>query len=771
MRKFLCLIIIQILFIICGFAGEKIRQTILVDGKVREFYIHVPISYNVNNKVPLVFMLHGTNGDGDVMYQGSGWVELAEQEGFIAVFPSSLRYKVVEADGEMKTVDRWNTASDADWDLQQGEVGYDDIKFLRKIVELITTQFSINVSRIYLNGFSNGGQMAAKCSIEMSDILAAVCSNAGTFDKDTVYMPLRKIPYLFQVGNRDYGPGNDGPEFPRVPMMYFDSLISNPDIKFRGGKFYNIKNNVTRDFNLFSQHTGLVGDSNLALFTTYLPTDPNDTHEFRYVFVNELGHSYPNWAPSAHWQWMKKYTLDNTQVGGVVNLNTIEGYGSGQYEKDEVVHIWSKQIDGKVFTHWSGDVQYLESPDEYHTKVTMPSSNVTVTANYVTLLPTMDMYPLTVQGAEKEKKIFVYVPLDKNKLKGIVWFFHGTNGNAGQMTADPDVRQMMNLLMVNNYGVIALTSEESEFKMDFDNDGNYRWSYGIDTNLIDIANVRAIRDSLLSRNLINHNTLHAAIGWSAGGAFTEFIANALHWKAAINHTSSGSDLIASNAIAIVPYLVSINENDNHPDVGPEGNQKARENVLLYKNRGACAILHEHLKAPLYPERFDRSPFINEALSKSIFNEIKNNNGLDEKNYLKLLSGPLSLYIGANPAKFPVIVGLTDEQKSAVLRQIEVTNAEHNIKADINGLTLQFIEQACGNVTYTDEVGHNTSKLSLIPNPATTTIDFDFDKQWGIYDQMGKQVLRGQHHQIDISQLYSGIYIVKSDIGVGKFVKH
>lgn len=768
MRKLYSLFLVQILFNICGFAGEKIRQTILVDGKVREFYIHVPTSYNANNKVPLVFMLHGTNGDGDVMYQGSGWVELAEQEGFIVVFPSSLRYKVVEADGELKTVDRWNTSSDSDWDLQPGEVGYDDIKFLRKIIELITTQFSIDSSRVYLNGFSNGGQMAVKCSIEMSDVLAAVCSNAGTFDKDTVYVPLRKIPYLFQVGNRDYGPGNVGPDFPRVPMMYFDSLISTPDIKFRDGKFYNIKKNVTRNFSLSSQHTGIVGDSTLSLFTSFLPSDPNDSHEFRYVLVNELGHSYPNWAPTIHWQWMKKYSIPS--ANGSFKLTTTGGYGGGDYAKDQEIHIWAKQIDGKVFTHWSGDVQYLESPDEYHTKVTMPASNVTVTANFATMLPTMDMYPLTVKGAEREKKILVYIPLDKNKLKGIVWFFHGTNGNAGQMATDPDVRQMMNLLMVNNYGVIALTSEESEFKIDFDNDGNYRWSYGIDTNLIDIANVRAIRDSLLSKNLINHNTPHAAIGWSAGGAFTEFIANALHWKAAINHTSSGSNLLAANANAVVPYLVSINENDNHPDVGPQGNQEARDNVMLYKNRGACAVLHEHLKAPLYPERFDRSPLIDENLSKSIFNEIKNNNGLDDRNFLKLLSDPLSLYISTNPTKFPVIIGLTNEQKAAVLRQIEVTNAEHNIKADINGLTLNFIEQACGNGTYTNEVVHNATRLTIIPNPATTTIDFDFNKQWAFYDQMGKQVLQGQHHLVDISQLSSGIYVVKSDIGVGKFVK-
>lgn len=75
--------------------------------------------------------------------------------------------------------------------------------------------------------------------------------------------------------------------------------------------------------------------------------------------------------------------------------------------------------------------------------------------------------------------------------------FHGTNGNALAWVNEIENRQLSNRLMASDYGIIAITSEESEFEMDFNNDGNYRWSYGIDSNLIDIANIRAIRDALL----------------------------------------------------------------------------------------------------------------------------------------------------------------------------------------------------------------------------------------------------------------------------------
>ena len=72
-------------------AGRIVRH-LTVDGVVREVVLHVPDSVNGSQDVPVVFMLHGTSGDGDKFYNISGWKEKADQEGFIAVFPSALTY-------------------------------------------------------------------------------------------------------------------------------------------------------------------------------------------------------------------------------------------------------------------------------------------------------------------------------------------------------------------------------------------------------------------------------------------------------------------------------------------------------------------------------------------------------------------------------------------------------------------------------------------------------------------------------------------------------
>jgi predicted esterase len=279
----------------------KNRFTTLVDGDTREYWVHVPTLYDSTVAVPLVFMLHGT----------SGWKELGEEENFISVFPSSWRYKIYDfADSVIKNTTKWNTVPDADWTFVPGYTGRDDIKFLKKIILEMRAKFNIDTSRIYMNGFSNGGQMASKCAIEMSHIFAAVASNAATFFRDTVYVPQRKLPVLFQIGNEDYGPGNTGPA---VPLDTFNYLISTPNLPF-WTKYYKKARRYIENFGLDSVHA-ISGDTESAMIAGYHSlTNPTDTlNVFRYVFVKGLAHQYPNgdnhWMEAArlHWAWMRRY--------------------------------------------------------------------------------------------------------------------------------------------------------------------------------------------------------------------------------------------------------------------------------------------------------------------------------------------------------------------------------------------------------------------------------------------------------------------------------
>ena len=93
-------------------AGRIVRH-LTVDGVVREVVLHVPDSVNGSQDVPVVFMLHGTSGDGDKFYNISGWKEKAAAELETAIKDGAIGFKIfknlglssTKADGSRLAID------------------------------------------------------------------------------------------------------------------------------------------------------------------------------------------------------------------------------------------------------------------------------------------------------------------------------------------------------------------------------------------------------------------------------------------------------------------------------------------------------------------------------------------------------------------------------------------------------------------------------------------------------------------------------------------
>jgi poly(3-hydroxybutyrate) depolymerase len=131
-----------------GFDLGKNRFTTVVDGDDREYYVHVPESYDPDVPIPVVYMLHGTSGDGLKFYNISGWKELGESENILTVFPSSWRYCVIE-DGNTQNITKWNCYPGA-FSFCNGEAPRDDVKFLRQILTDLGEKFTLDeCSRLY----------------------------------------------------------------------------------------------------------------------------------------------------------------------------------------------------------------------------------------------------------------------------------------------------------------------------------------------------------------------------------------------------------------------------------------------------------------------------------------------------------------------------------------------------------------------------------------------------------------------------------------------
>lgn len=205
--------------------GKYVR-TLEVSGQTREFIVYVPEGAAGATPVPVVFMFHGTSGDGEKFYNISYWKEKADIEGFIAVFPSALTHCFHEDEngdgdgddpGERKITTKWDGGIFENLPLctaeevaalsaaQRALVDHpvaDDLGFVDAMLDHLATEQAVDVHRIYASGFSNGGQFTSRLARDRADRFAALAAAAGSLAVDPT-PAARQVPFVFTVGTLD----------------------------------------------------------------------------------------------------------------------------------------------------------------------------------------------------------------------------------------------------------------------------------------------------------------------------------------------------------------------------------------------------------------------------------------------------------------------------------------------------------------------------------------------------------------------------------------
>ena len=150
-------------------AGEVIPQvpgshlcSISYEGIERTFYVYIPESYDGNNPIPLLIGIHGGGGVAKNFNKLTGFSDLAQKEGFIAVYPQGL-YK------------QWNAGRDD----PQLKSKADDVGFISAMVDKIGDRLNIDKKKVYAAGISNGGFLAYKLACELPHKITAVAAVAS----------------------------------------------------------------------------------------------------------------------------------------------------------------------------------------------------------------------------------------------------------------------------------------------------------------------------------------------------------------------------------------------------------------------------------------------------------------------------------------------------------------------------------------------------------------------------------------------------------------
>ena len=147
--------------------------TLDIDGSTRSYFFHVPAHYDVHTPVPVVFVLHGGGQSPESAEQMSGMSAKADQEKFLAVYPSGT--------GRFSRMPTWNSGACCSYAMDHH---VDDVAFLRALIKKLEQDYSVDSKRIFFTGISNGGMMSYRAACEMSDVVAAVAPVEGAQDLD-----------------------------------------------------------------------------------------------------------------------------------------------------------------------------------------------------------------------------------------------------------------------------------------------------------------------------------------------------------------------------------------------------------------------------------------------------------------------------------------------------------------------------------------------------------------------------------------------------------
>ncbi len=193
------------------YQNNIVTKTIMVDGVARRYAIYIPDNLK-NLSIPIVFELHGGGIYIEDMIGESGhktpyklWTDLAKKEKFIVVYPEGLNGVYGKP--------TWNDCR-KDCSVNSGA---NDVLFIKTLIEKISTEYNVDSKRIYVSGTSNGGFMALRLAVELSDRIAAVAAVSASMPAISKCKPPRNpISVLFMNGTNDNH------------MPYTGGYISNP---------------------------------------------------------------------------------------------------------------------------------------------------------------------------------------------------------------------------------------------------------------------------------------------------------------------------------------------------------------------------------------------------------------------------------------------------------------------------------------------------------------------------------------------------------------
>jgi len=228
------------LFVAQALWAQETKEKVTVDDVDRNFMVRLPKGYDAKQHYPVVILLHGMNQDAEDMERLTRFNELADKDGIIAVYPIALhgRWNVGVHPQERQAMSMGHGGhghhggggypggggggypgaggqrpQNREPDEDRRPAPADDIAFFNQMLDQMGAKFSVDASRIYAVGLSQGGFMSLRVGCAMSDRIAAIAAVGAAMPKTMICLPSRPVPEVMISGTSDpvvpYGGGTE----------------------------------------------------------------------------------------------------------------------------------------------------------------------------------------------------------------------------------------------------------------------------------------------------------------------------------------------------------------------------------------------------------------------------------------------------------------------------------------------------------------------------------------------------------------------------------
>jgi polyhydroxybutyrate depolymerase len=170
------------------------------NGYARAYIIHRPV--NVGAHPAVVFMLGGIGSTAKSESAEFGWIDVADRNGFLVVFPELVATQVDQPMDPHKNISFWEMKGSRTHKLGSGMMPVDDEGYLMAVVRDVLRRDHPNPKRVFFAGFSSGSGMVQLMAARHSRMIRGVVAVATPLMEPPPQLE-RPVPILYIHGDKD----------------------------------------------------------------------------------------------------------------------------------------------------------------------------------------------------------------------------------------------------------------------------------------------------------------------------------------------------------------------------------------------------------------------------------------------------------------------------------------------------------------------------------------------------------------------------------------